>query len=184
MRWTLSDEKSQVASWRQSITDLIMTPLQAVYEAQEKLALATATYIEKVGLLSPSPVAGSDGLGADAGVVSFRFQRPAAAQSSDGSGQMATEAVEINVPLLAIVKIPTLSISKIDFSFSVGGAAAEEESSTQHPVPAHASPLYNVHVHAEQSEPSEALARVLDLMANALVVQPTVHVAAEEKNNA
>lgn len=96
--------------------DLIGGPLTAGCNAQVKLAQATADFIQLIGFQKP------DANGAQATrVATFRFKRPvdappAAADAPAGSFE---EEVEIEVPLLSIVKVPSLSITTMDVTFDM-----------------------------------------------------------------
>jgi hypothetical protein len=113
--------------------DLIGGPLMAACDAQIKLANATATFIQTVGFLPP----GQNG-GSDIRTVKFAFDRPTAALPATASGQAAdstvdTERVELEIPLLAIVKVPSLSINTVDivFDMEVKNSESHEDSSQQ-----------------------------------------------------
>src|SRR4028118_879026 len=106
------------------MSDLIGGPLMAACDAQVRLANATATFIQQIGFrpktedqmkamsdpANPVPFKAGD---MDVRTVAFRFTRPAADQTVDGkpSPTILTEDVLLEVPLLAIVKIPSLAIN-------------------------------------------------------------------------
>lgn len=102
--------------------DLIGGPLTAACDSQIKLANATADFIKVVGFLPPD--AGSAG---DPNAVGgtrtalFRFKRPVdnPDPATREAQPIAEEDVELEVPLLAIVKVPNLSISKVDINFEM-----------------------------------------------------------------
>lgn len=95
--------------------DLIGGPLTAACDAQIKLANATANFIKYVGFLPPAdPSKGGVG---ETRLAQFSFKRPVA-DPADAT-KTIDENVSIEVPLLAIVKIPALSISKVDITFDM-----------------------------------------------------------------
>lgn len=108
--------------------DLIGSPLTAACEAQVKLAQATADFIKVIGFLPP---AANDPTGVGATrTASFKFKRPV--DNPTGPG-IFEEEVELEVPLLAIVKVPNLSITKVDVTFNmeVKSSFSQTESGSQ-----------------------------------------------------
>jgi hypothetical protein len=95
--------------------ELIGGPLTAACDAQVKLAYATADFIKYIGFMPPSD-ADKGGVGATR-LAHFAFTRPVA-DKTDPS-KMVEESVSLDVPLLAIVKIPSLSITKVDITFDM-----------------------------------------------------------------
>ncbi|MBB3117992.1 DUF2589 domain-containing protein [Pseudoduganella violacea] len=95
--------------------DLIGGPLSAACDAQVKLATATADFIKHVGFLPPTD-GDKGGVGATR-LAHFAFTRPVA-DPNDPSKQI-DQAVSLDVPLLAIVKIPSLSVTKVDITFDM-----------------------------------------------------------------
>lgn len=90
---------------------LIGGPLSAACDVQMMLARSTLDFIENVGLDAPD----------DKGVrkvrtANFSFSR---AGEGDGANQYRTETVEMNVPLLAVVNVPSLAIDKVDITFDM-----------------------------------------------------------------
>src|SRR5271166_3841772 len=102
------------------MADLIGGPLMAASDAQVKLANATADFIKVIGFLPPAganPAAGSVG---DVRTALFRFDRPAVTAAEVAPGApIPMQTVELQVPLLAIVKIPSLGITKVDITFDM-----------------------------------------------------------------
>lgn len=106
--------------------DLIGGPLMAACEAQLKLANATANFIDVVGF-------DEDDKGNKAvRIAQFAFDRPRQLSSPappvvDEKGELQkitkhevdTERVELDVPLLALVNIPSLSINEVDIIFDM-----------------------------------------------------------------
>lgn len=106
--------------------DLIGGPLMAACDAQVRLANATAQFIQQVGFMpKQGTVPGPDGQivfdpkSFDVRTVEFRFNRPAAGAAADAAGIVPTETVSLEVPLLAIVKVPALGIDTVDISFDM-----------------------------------------------------------------
>jgi len=101
--------------------DLIGGPLQAACDAQTLLANASANFIKDIGL-----EAGTDGSYA-ARTVDFGFTRPK--QLPDGS--VTQEKVDLEVPLLAIINTPALSVkeAEVNFTMSVSSSTSSEQTS-------------------------------------------------------
>jgi hypothetical protein len=99
--------------------ELIGGPLSAACEAQVKLAQATADFIKVIGFLTPS--SDTDPYSGGTRTALFKFKRPVdnPAISPGGPNSILEEEVELCVPLLAIVKIPNLSITTVDVSFDM-----------------------------------------------------------------
>ncbi|MGE5476999.1 MAG: DUF2589 domain-containing protein [Bacteroidales bacterium] len=97
--------------------DLIGGPLMAACDAQVRLANATADFIKVVGFLPPTDAAKPVG---DVRTVSFKFDRPSQGSAADpATGAVPMERVELEVPLLAVVKVPALAIDKVDITFDM-----------------------------------------------------------------
>ena len=110
--------------------DLIGGPLNAACDAQIKLAQATADFIKVIGFLPPDANSNDpNGVGKTRTAL-FRFKRPVD-DPTPGSSDIAEEEVELEVPLLAIVKVPNLSVSTVDVTFDmeVKSSFAQTESS-------------------------------------------------------
>lgn len=97
--------------------DLIGGPLTAACDAQVRLANATADFIKVIGFLPPTTEGDANAVG-DVRKVLFRFDRPSQSVAREG-GTQPMETVELEVPLLAVVKVPNLSINKVDISFDM-----------------------------------------------------------------
>lgn len=95
--------------------DLIGGPLTAACDAQVRLANATADFIKYVGFMPPGE-GDKNGVGATR-VASFGFKR--LAQDPSDVSKTIEQHVELDVPLLAIVKVPSLSITKVDITFDM-----------------------------------------------------------------
>jgi hypothetical protein len=105
--------------------DLIGGPLSAACEAQVKLAHATADFIKVIGFLPPPDPSKPEEYGATR-VAKFQFKRPvdnpgavAAPTTLGQPPQVFEEQVELEVPLLAIVKVPNLHITTVDVVFDM-----------------------------------------------------------------
>ncbi|MBB5876073.1 MULTISPECIES: DUF2589 domain-containing protein [Xanthomonas] len=98
--------------------DLIGGPLDAACDAQVKLARATADFIRVIGFLPPdTPDPKNPQATGATRTASFRFKRPV--DDPDKAGGIAEEDVELEVPLLAIVNVPSLSIQTVDITFDM-----------------------------------------------------------------
>ncbi|WP_211464625.1 DUF2589 domain-containing protein [Collimonas silvisoli] len=95
--------------------DLIGSPLTAACDAQIKLANATANFIKYIGFLPPA-ANDPNGVGATR-TAHFAFTRPVA--DPNDATKTIEENVSLDVPLLAIVKVPALSITKVDITFDM-----------------------------------------------------------------
>ncbi len=94
---------------------LIGGPLKAACEAQSMLANSQLNFIRQIGLHTEGEVA-------KVRTASFSFTRSAAAEASEGeeeNAKLQTELVELNVPLLALVNVPSLSIDKVNITFDM-----------------------------------------------------------------
>lgn len=94
--------------------DLIGAPLTAACDAQVRLANATADFIKYVGFLPPAQPGGDP---TETRVAKFQFKRRK--QDPADPTQTVDEDVSLDVPLLAIVKVPSLSITKVDITFDM-----------------------------------------------------------------
>lgn len=104
--------------------DLIGGPLSAASDAQIKLANATADFIRVVGFLPPTDPKDPKGVGATR-TASFKFKRPMDNPAGptytglDKAPAIYEEEVELEVPLLAIVRVPNLSVTTVDITFDM-----------------------------------------------------------------
>ncbi|QJE74777.1 DUF2589 domain-containing protein [Aerophototrophica crusticola] len=100
--------------------DLIGGPLMAACDAQVRLATATANFIKVVGFNPPADPSKADANAVgDVRTVSFKFNRPSTAVATDPNTAPSMETVELEVPLLAVVKIPSLAINTVDITFNM-----------------------------------------------------------------
>lgn len=102
------------------MSDLIGGPLNAACEAQVKLAQATADFIKVIGFLPPAKES-TDEYSGGTRTALFKFKRPVdnPDKKPGEPGSTMEEEVELCVPLLAIVKVPNLSITKVDVTFDM-----------------------------------------------------------------
>jgi Protein of unknown function (DUF2589) len=113
--------------------DLIGAPLIAAAKAQIQLANNTAQFIQTVGFTpkagaTADPLTGKvDQSQLDVRTVDFRFERPAGPPNDQGV--TLTETVSLEVPLLAIIKVPSLFIDTVDIVFDM--EVKNSESSTE-----------------------------------------------------
>ena len=115
---------------------LIGGPLTAACDAQVRLANATADFIKFIGFDPPADPSKS-GPG-DTRYVDFSFERPVE-QTIETPGDVdsmtvGTEKVNLQVPMLAIVKVPNLSITTVDVTFDMevkSSFTASEKSSAE-----------------------------------------------------
>lgn len=101
------------------MADLIGGPLMAASDAQVKLANATANFIKVVGFLPPAATNTDPNAVGDVRTALFQFTRPKLATETDPNPAGAMETVTLNVPLLAIVKVPSLSVTTVDVIFDM-----------------------------------------------------------------
>ncbi len=103
------------------IKSLIAGPLQGACDAQTLLASASANFIKDIGLEEQADKSWK------ARTVDFAFHRPM--QLPDGT--VTQEKVDLEVPLLAIVNTPALSVkeAEVNFTMSVSSSTSSEKSS-------------------------------------------------------
>jgi hypothetical protein len=184
------------------IGELIANPLIAAAQAQGKLAGITEQFIEEVGLQKDP----NDSTKLQARTVKFGYDAVVEKKTTDPTtGEETTTTVaeprSMNVPLLAIVNTPSLSVKqvKIDFDMKVQ-STSENKSSTSANVSTKAnykawwSPVsasvtasvgsksentrktdnsarYTVHCEARDDGAPEGLMKVLDILGDA--IKPT-----------
>lgn len=110
------------------MADLIGAPLMAACDAQVKLANATADFIKIVGFLPPKDGDDSKKFN-DVRTARFQFDRPSG-PIPEGGGEAPTETVALEVPLLALVKVPSLGITQVDITFDMEVKNSEKQSSS------------------------------------------------------
>ncbi len=186
--------------------DLIGGPLMAAADAQVRLANSTAQFIQQVGF-RPTDKTKPDADGNiefdpatfDVRTVDFKFDQ-AAGPPDPKTGIVPTETVSLEVPLLAIVKVPALGIDTVDIIFDMEVKNSESSKSStdksgkfsadasvgwgpfslkvhvegsvashqENPRSTDQSAKYHVEVHAADKGMPEGLARVLDMMNQAI----------------
>lgn len=107
------------------MANLIGGPLKAACDAQVMLAAATEKFIEDVGF---EPAAEGATGSRKIRTTTFSFTR--AASSGDDKTAIGQEEVSMQVPVLSIVKIPTLAIDEMNVTFDmeVKSSTASESS--------------------------------------------------------
>jgi len=106
---------------------LIGGPLTAACDSQVKLARATADFIKVIGFLPPTDEQskGDPNAVGETRTAAFKFKRPVEIPAPAGSAAnqplttIGEESVELDVPLLAIVNVPNLSITTVDITFDM-----------------------------------------------------------------
>ncbi|MBS0254539.1 MAG: DUF2589 domain-containing protein [Proteobacteria bacterium] len=200
--------------------DLIGGPLMAAADAQVRLANTTAQFIQQVGFMpgkntqpNPDGSVSYDPKTFDVRTVDFKFERPAG-PADPKTGIVPTETVSLEVPMLAIVKIPSLAIDTVDIIFDMevkNSESSKESEDTKGGFSADASvgwgpfslkvhvegsvathkentrstdqsAKYHVEVHAADKGMPEGLARVLDMM-NQAIAPKTIAPAAANGND-
>ena len=174
------------------IGELIANPLIAAAQAQGKLAGLTEQFIEEVGLEK-------DGEKLKARTVEFGYDVPI---SNPKTGETTVDKRSINVPLLAIVNTPNLSVKDvtIDFDMTVKSSTEHNDStdvnvSTKASYSAWWSPVkasmtasvgskssntrktdnsarYTVHCQARDDGAPEGLMKVLDILGESIQPAP------------
>lgn len=91
------------------MANLIGGPLKAACDAQSMMASATAQFIEDVGIVKENNTR-------KLRTTAFSFVR---SSTDEETGKLKTEHVSMDVPLLAIVKVPTLAIDNVDVTFDM-----------------------------------------------------------------
>ncbi len=110
------------------MADLIGGPLAAAADAQVKLANDTANFIKVIGFLPPTKDGEEVG---EVRNVLFRFDRPATAAEQVPPGTpIPVETVDLQVPLLAIVKVPSLAIDTVNITFDMEVKNSETDKSS------------------------------------------------------
>lgn len=96
------------------MADLIGAPLTAACDAQVRLANATADFIKYIGFEAP---ANPNDAPTVTRTATFQFKRKK--QDPADPSKQVDEDVTLDVPLLAIVKVPSLAITKVDITFDM-----------------------------------------------------------------
>jgi hypothetical protein len=167
------------------IRDLIGGPLMAACEAQSNLARSTADFIQTIGFKYDDKGNRLEELS----MVDFKYSQ----LQADGS----KKNIELEVPLLSIVKVPSLAIKNVDIQFDMevksstsetSKTAAEFSSSVssgwfgvkveikgsvstskENTRNTDTSAKYHINLHAADDGMPEGLSRVLDIL-NAVII--------------
>lgn len=168
------------------MAELISAPLLAAAVSQGKLAKITEDFITNVGM-------NNDGNGnLVAKMIDFKYSIPVTKED----GTYGKQEVEISVPFLAIVNVPSLSIKEINIKFNMEVKTSSKEStessasgkfqakvnygifsascsgsvssSSKSERTSDSSAKYEVSVIARDSGPPEGLMKMLDLLASAI----------------
>lgn len=94
---------------------LIGSPLKAASDSQLKLAQSTADFIQSVGFEETEDENGKKSR--KTREVQFSYTRKA--PKGDEEGTLEEQKVDIQVPMLAIVNIPSLQIDNVDITFDM-----------------------------------------------------------------
>ena len=112
--------------------DLIGGPLQAAATAQGKLTSITSDFITSVGLED------TGGGKLAARTVDFKYQKPVKSSKTDAKTGAVTDTwskqdMNLQVPLLSIVKSPNLQVKKVNVTFDmeVKASTASQTTSAQ-----------------------------------------------------
>lgn len=105
--------------------NLIGAPLNAACNANVNLAKATAEFIETIGF-----VQGEDGKSQDVRTAKFAFDKPVIVTDAQGNQTFQKERIDIEVPLLSVVQIPSLKVDTVDITFDMEVKTSEKSSET------------------------------------------------------
>jgi uncharacterized protein DUF2589 len=157
-----------------SLDQMIAAPVVSAARAAEALADASADFVRRVGVDEHGAVR----------TVDFAFSRPVEQPGPADEPAVVAQDVHVSLPLLALVSVPSLRIDAFETHFSLeirsltptgDGApqvlvkpAAQRENTRDTDKTA----KYTVDLRAASAPPSEALARVLDLMAQSVTAIP------------
>ena len=108
------------------MSSLIGGPLQAAATAQGTLANITSDFINNVGLQD-------DGQGnLSARTVDFKYQKPVKTTTTAADGTVTDtwdkQEMDLQVPLLTIVKAPNLQVKEVDINFNMEVKASSASS--------------------------------------------------------
>lgn len=98
------------------IADLIGGPLVAAANTQLLLADTTANFIRIIGFEPPTDLTDPNAVG-PVRTAKFAFTRQTVDPANPG--QVIPEAVELDVPLLALVNVPALLVKTVDVTFDM-----------------------------------------------------------------
>jgi hypothetical protein len=198
------------------IGELISNPLIAAAQAQGKLAGITQQFIEEVGLQNTETDPNKDPV-LKARTVDFNYDAVVEKKTKDEDGNETTTTIAeprtMQVPLLAVVNTPNLSVKnvKIDFDMKVQ-SSTEHKSTTDAKVSTKASysawwsPVsasmtasvanktentrksdnsarYTVHCEARDDGAPEGLMKVLDILGDAIKPAPKGGASQEDSSD-
>ena len=183
------------------MSELISAPLLSAASAQGKLANITEDFIKNVGMVT------DENGNSVARTVNFKYSVPVT--KSDGSYE--NQQVELSVPFLSIVNVPSLSVKeiKVDFNMEVKTSTKESSessasgkfqakvnygifsasvsgsvsSSSKSERSTDSSAKYSVSVLARDDGPPEGLMKVLDLLSSS-IPSPSDAINNSSNNNA
>ena len=163
------------------MSELIGGPLAAACVAQYNLATAMITFINEIGFKDSKTV-----------TLDFDLERPV----DNGSGTLSKETVTIHAPLLGLVPIPALLVESVNIDFSMEvkqstNSSSKTEASSEVSAKGGWGPFrasvtgkvattrentrstdntakYTVSVVARQQQPTEGMAKMMDLLASAV----------------
>lgn len=172
-----------------SMAALISAPLEAAAEAQRNLSQATVDYMLQLGV--------DEGHSREARMLEFAVKQPV----DTPDGIVMTE-LSVQAPLLALAPIPSLAVEEVVIDFQMEVTASEslqEKSEAQHSEDTsgatvaepsriavsgkvsssaaqtrdtNQSAKYQIHVSAKRQEPTEAMSRLLDILAASVAPRP------------
>ncbi len=160
-----------------SLDQMIAAPVVSAARAAEALADASADFVRRVGVDEHGAVR----------TVDFAFSRPVEPPGPADEQAVVGEDVHVSLPLLALVSVPSLRIDTFETHFSLEiRSLAPPAGDTGEPPQVLVKPAaqrentrdtdktakYTVDLRASAAPPSEALARVLDLMAQSVTAVP------------
>lgn len=189
---------------------LIGAPLQAAAKANAQMISANADFILRTGFMQ-DPANPTDPNAKIANMVTFSYKQNIAEQVPDPADATKTitkltpKDVTIDVPMLAILPLPSLKVDKVDIAFtmSVNSSTEDSEASdseagfegsasvgwgpfkatvkvhgktsshSSHTRKSDNSAKYDVAVSASDGGMPEGLARVLDMMHDAITPSPS-----------
>lgn len=165
---------------------LVATPLIAAARGNLALASVMEEFIMTLGFKDGKP-------GGDPILITFKLTRPY--QDKD-SGQMQSQTITVNTPLLGIVPIPALLVETVNVTFTTtvsnsttdtsqtsasatasygfGAFKVSGSMSTQsnHTRSSNQTATYSFSVQAEQQPPTEGMSKMMDVFASCIEPLP------------
>ncbi|NRB47222.1 MAG: DUF2589 domain-containing protein [Saprospiraceae bacterium] len=93
---------------------LIGGPMEAAVKAQTNASLSTASFIKEVAFET-----NEEGEGTKLKMVDFSYTRPAPSTGEGETSSGESETVQVTVPFITILSIPSLRIETLDIDFNV-----------------------------------------------------------------